>query len=218
MTQASGARRIPLQQRSRERLERILERAASLFVERGYESTTMENIAERAQTSIGSVYQFFPNKRAIFDAMAQRYIELSREQFEQLFASFAAIERWDEMLDRAIDAFAAFDRSSVVIRAVWLNLALSPEFLLAGEALNREFARRAVDLFADRAKDLSADKLLVIATMVVEHISAMMIVNVRRNDALGEAVLEETKVLLRRYLQPYLGAPEGKKSKKKSRT
>ncbi|WP_394851116.1 TetR/AcrR family transcriptional regulator [Pendulispora rubella] len=207
-----------MQQRSRERLERILERAASLFVERGYESTTMENIAERAQTSIGSVYQFFPNKRAIFDAMAQRYIELSREQFEQLFASFAAIERWDEMLDRAIDAFAAFDRSSVVIRAVWLNLALSPEFLLAGEALNREFARRAVDLFADRAKDLSADKLLVIATMVVEHISAMMIVNVRRNDALGEAVLEETKVLLRRYLQPYLGAPEGKKSKKKSRT
>ncbi|WP_394844676.1 TetR/AcrR family transcriptional regulator [Pendulispora brunnea] len=198
-----------MQQRSRERLERILETAATLFVERGYESTTMENIAERAQTSIGSVYQFFPNKRAIFDAMARRYIELSREQFEELFASFTRIERWDEMLDRAIDAFAAFDRSSVVIRAVWLNLALSPEFLLAGEALNREFARRAVDLFADRAKDLSPDKRLVIATMVVEHISAMMIVNVRRNDALGDAVLEETKVLLRRYLQPYLGAPEG---------
>jgi len=214
VTQTSGARRIPLQQRSRERLERILEAAAALFVERGYESTAMETIAERAQTSIGSVYQFFPNKRAIFDAMAQRYIELARAQFEALFESFARLERWDEMLDRAIDAFAAFDRSSVINRAVWLNLALSPEFLLAGEAMNREFARRAVDLFADRAQDLSAEKLLVIATMVVETISAMMIVNVRRNDALGDAVLEETKVLLRRYLQPYLGAPEGKKSKK----
>ena len=204
---APGARRVPLQQRSRERLERILEAAASLFVERGYDVTTMENIAERAQTSIGSVYQFYPNKRAMFDAMAERYIELARELFEELLVSNARIERWDTMLDRSIDTFAAFERSGVIVRAVWLNWQMSPEFLIAGEALNREFARRCEAFLAEHAKDLPAARRLLVATMIVEHISAMMIVNVRRDDDLGRAVLEETKILLRRYLRPYLGPP-----------
>ncbi|WP_394824356.1 TetR/AcrR family transcriptional regulator [Pendulispora albinea] len=214
---ASGARRIPLQQRSRERLERILEAAASLFIERGYDAATMENIAERAQTSIGSVYQFYPNKRAIFDAMAVRYIELARERFEELLVSYARIERWDEMLHQAIDAFAAFERSGVIIRAVWLNWQMSPEFLIAGEALNREFARRVETFLAERAKELPAEKRLLVATMLVEHITAMMIVSVRRNDALGEAVIAETKVLLRRYLRPYLGSPGGDEPRRKAR-
>jgi len=43
--------------------------------------------------------------------------------------------------------------------------------------------------------------------MVVEHISAMMVVAERRDEAFGGALMKETKVLLRRYLRPYLGPP-----------
>ena len=59
---ATRERRVPVQERSKKRLEAILEAAARLFAGSGYEQTTMEGIAEAAGTSIGSVYQFFPNK------------------------------------------------------------------------------------------------------------------------------------------------------------
>ncbi len=171
----------------------------------------MENIAERAQTSIGSVYQFFPNKRAVFDVMAERYLDRAREVFEEVAAELGAADKapWDQVLDAFIDGFSEFHRSTVMIRAVWVNWLQVPEFILVGEALNREFARRGVELLTERAKKLPAERRLLVATMIVEHISGIMVVALRRDDDLGLALMDETKVLLRRYLEPYLGAPEG---------
>ena len=60
-------RRVPTQERARRRVARILDAAALVFAEQGFEAATMEDIAARAETSIGSIYQFFPNKLAIFD-------------------------------------------------------------------------------------------------------------------------------------------------------
>src|ERR1700690_1046063 len=68
------ARRIPLQERSRARVLRILDAAAELFASVGYDAATTEEIAARARTSIGSIYQFFPNKRAMFDAITARHL------------------------------------------------------------------------------------------------------------------------------------------------
>jgi AcrR family transcriptional regulator len=207
------SRRIPTQKRSRQRVERILESASLLFIEAGYDATTMENIAERAKTSIGSVYQFFPNKRAIFDAMALRYIEQSRQIFEELSRAEEAEKdttRWWVFLDRAIDAFAAFNRSDSMVRAVWLNWQLAPDFVIAGEALNREFARRVEARLTLYAKNLPATRIPVVATIIVEHISAMMLVSVRQEGNVPGALLEESKVLLRRYLRPYMGTQRKK--------
>ena len=79
-----------MQARSKERAERILDAAAHVFAEAGFDAATTEAIAERAETSIGSVYQFFPNKDALFDAIASRYFERSRALFERLMAEASA--------------------------------------------------------------------------------------------------------------------------------
>jgi AcrR family transcriptional regulator len=59
-------------------MTRIVEAADRVFADVGYEAATMEQIAERAETSIGSVYQFFPNKGALFEALCDRYFERAR--------------------------------------------------------------------------------------------------------------------------------------------
>ncbi|QDG78804.1 TetR/AcrR family transcriptional regulator [Labrenzia sp. PHM005] len=58
-------RRRPKQQRSRQMVGFILEAATQVFDQNGYEASTTNLIAERAGISIGSLYQYFPNKAAL---------------------------------------------------------------------------------------------------------------------------------------------------------
>lgn len=67
-------RRMPQQQRGQRRVDQIMDSAARTFAEFGIESATTNAIAERAKTSIGSLYQFFPNKEAIILALVERYL------------------------------------------------------------------------------------------------------------------------------------------------
>jgi len=68
-------RRQPQQKRSQERVERILDAAAIVFDEMGFEAATTHAIASRADTAVGSLYQFFPDKLAIFNALELRHID-----------------------------------------------------------------------------------------------------------------------------------------------
>jgi len=197
------SRRVPLQERSRKRVERILDTAAEIFIEKGYDGATTEEIAERAGTSIGSVYQFFPNKRAIFDAIAERYFEQSKTLYGQLLTEETLRMPWQDLIDHFVDGFAELHRSSVAFRAVWLNWKLSPEFLEAGLSLHRDFAERTEAVLAVLAKTLPEHERPRVAMMLVELLSAMLLAAVRLEPEQGEALLSETKVLLRRYLAPY---------------
>lgn len=64
---------LPLQERSRQMVEWILDAAMRLFSEQGYETTTTNKIAELAGVSIGSLYHYFPNKNAILLELGIRH-------------------------------------------------------------------------------------------------------------------------------------------------
>ncbi len=68
-------RKNPRQRRAKATVEAILVAAAQVFEARGYAHGTTDRIAERAGVSVGSLYQYFPNKDAILVALAQRHME-----------------------------------------------------------------------------------------------------------------------------------------------
>ncbi|WP_299812557.1 TetR/AcrR family transcriptional regulator [uncultured Roseibium sp.] len=74
-----GQRRQPKQLRSRMMVETIVEAAEQIFTETGYEQATTNQIAERAGISIGSLYQYFPNKDSlIFEVQKAHHDEQVR--------------------------------------------------------------------------------------------------------------------------------------------
>ena len=192
-----------MQARSKERAERILDAAAHVFAEAGFDAATTEAIAERAETSIGSVYQFFPNKDALFDAIASRYFERSRALFERLMAEASATS-WERLLDDGIDAFAAWGRDDKDFRAVWINWHRAGSFVETGQAINREFARGIEQVLAAQARKLPRGKRALVATIVIETISGMLFLAAREPDMSTKGV-EEAKLLLRRYIEAYTG-------------
>ncbi len=196
------ARRVPTQERAKKRVERIIDAASYVFAEQGYDAATMEEIAARAETSIGSIYQFFPNKLSVFNALARHYHDKLRVFFDMLLGGPLLEQPWSEILDQGIDALTLFHEREAGFRAVWVGLHLTDEVVTEGEAINREFAKRIELVLAAKLHGLPTKMRPVVATMMVEILTAMLIVSARR-PAEAKALMTETKALLKRYLAPY---------------
>ena len=97
-------RRRPSQERSRDRVERILDATAGLLSEMPVEKITTAAIADKAGVPIGSVYQYFPNKLAVLAQLARRVMEEVDLKTASLIAEDFGVLPWDQAIDRAIDA------------------------------------------------------------------------------------------------------------------
>ena len=78
-------RKKPQQQRSKEMVEQLITATGEELSERGLDYTTTNHIAERAGVSVGSLYQYFPDKDALIEALLERMIhEITRTFNRQL--------------------------------------------------------------------------------------------------------------------------------------
>lgn len=72
---SASPRKQPEQDRSRATVEAIVDAAAHILVKGGYAAFTTNRVAEKAGVSIGSLYQYFPNKEALLGALMRRHVE-----------------------------------------------------------------------------------------------------------------------------------------------
>ena len=94
------ARKTPRQTRSRETVETILTAAARILTKEGFEALTTNRVAAVAGVSVGSLYQYFPNKEALVRALCERHTHGVRDRIRARFE-----EAWDgphEALSRAV--------------------------------------------------------------------------------------------------------------------
>ncbi|MEV0380609.1 TetR/AcrR family transcriptional regulator [Nonomuraea sp. NPDC050643] len=95
-------RKTPRQQRAWQTRRRIEQAAARVFARHGYASGTTDRIAEEAGLSIGSLYQYFPNKDAILVVLAQAHLEQTAETVRAVLAEPRPLRLWLPELTRAL--------------------------------------------------------------------------------------------------------------------
>jgi AcrR family transcriptional regulator len=192
-------RRQPRQQRSRTRVRHILEAADAILSAEGFEALAVRRIAQVAGVPVGSIYQFFPDKAAVVDALAGTYIEQFDAAIEHLVARSDA-ERWTDPVGTLVDAFADLYRANPGYVALWSGRHLSPELARADEANNAAIAD-GVRRILIRQVPLPDGEALVLESRVAVAVADALLQFAFREGAAGdEAVLDELKALLRLYL------------------
>ncbi|MCH8685530.1 TetR/AcrR family transcriptional regulator [Pedomonas mirosovicensis] len=86
----TNPRKLPRQARARATVDMLLEATAQVLLNHGYEHATTARIADRAGVSIGSLYQYFPNKEALIAALIERHTERIVAAVAQALADPAA--------------------------------------------------------------------------------------------------------------------------------
>jgi len=89
-SESASTRREPKQRRSRETVEAVLEAVPRVLRRHGAEAITTNRVAEAAGVSIGSLYQYFPDKQAIFMALHDHHVDGVRHVMGQTMADCAS--------------------------------------------------------------------------------------------------------------------------------
>lgn len=118
---AAGPRRTPTQKRSRERVERMLAAATELIAQQGSDALRMSEVAERAGVSIGSLYQFFPDKTAIVGTLVERYNEAGRRCIADGMADVTSEDEMRHAFSALIDIYYRIFLAEPVMRDIWFG-------------------------------------------------------------------------------------------------
>ena len=195
-------RREPRQARSRARVAQILAAADSILSVEGFEALTVRRIAQDAGVPVGSIYQFFPDKAAVVDALAHGYIG----EFDAAIAALVAGAQdeaaadWSDPVGRLVEEFASLYRSRPGYVALWSGRHLSPELARADEANNLAIAQGVRRILVARGILRDGPELERNAQVAVRVADALLQFAFAAAPGGDEAVLRELKVLLRLYL------------------
>lgn len=115
-------RRMPNQERSRARVEHMLNCAIEVIAEKGSEAMTMSEVARRADVSIGSLYQYFPDKSAIIRALAEHYGGECLNCIKDGLSGAETLDALCDALNELIDLYYALFQAEPVIRDIYSGI------------------------------------------------------------------------------------------------
>jgi len=167
---SNAARPVPQQERAARTRSLFLDTAEKLFVEVGYDAATMTAVAERANTSIGALYRWFPDKAALGSALMVRYSQEIEEHWAPVLcrrgAGCDAGVRCHD--DRNDDGF--LPRKTCLFRA-----ARGADQTLPGARRTEEPARGICQGPFDPEKPaLSHDRAYLIANVVIDTMKGFL--------------------------------------------
>jgi AcrR family transcriptional regulator len=188
----------PQQQRSRDKRDRVLAAAAALLQELPFDEIGTRQIADRAEVSVGSLYRFFPDKDAIFNALTATWLDKVLDLMDAQLAAPPPTPAG--LVDRVVEAFAEFFRAEPGFRQVSLGsqaLRLPPGAGAHNDEQLADRLRAVLTAYYAVPDSPTLAARLVLAIRVTEFLLNQAF----RNDPDGDPfVLAELKTLLRPYV------------------
>lgn len=200
---ASPSRRVPTQERSRVRLVAVLDATASLIDEIGPEAITTGLIAARAKVSVGWLYDYFPNREAIFDAVMDRSISSVTPIAEHVHATHEGLP-WQDVLRAVVDALFEFYRTDPGFRVLWFSRFQSAQMIQANVSHDLADARLALERLEKAGMRLNHPDPEFPMHLMIGIVDKGLDLAFRLDPAGDPAIVEETKTAVCAYLEQYV--------------
>ena len=198
-------RRKPTQSRSRQRVEKILDTAQLILVERGFDAVTTVAIAEGAEIPVGSIYYIFPSKFAIFYALYERDLGKvnsiakgpKREQAEKM--------DWKDLLDSTIEGLGEYWLQERSFPLLIEGIRNSPEMRVARMDQDERSENYNIAMLDRLLPEMDDEKKRSIAQFMV-HTTVRMLEHAAILETQEEAlrIVDELKRNLKSYIQSHI--------------
>ncbi|MBW9204575.1 TetR family transcriptional regulator [Mumia sp. zg.B53] len=195
-------RRRPTQERSQKKFDLILQTSRDLLLEVGFESFTLEEVANRAGIPIGTIYQFFQNKYVVVCELDRQDVVAVRAELARLAAELPTLD-WLRLLDQLVDHIAALWVTDPSRRAVWHAVQSTPATRATAALTERELAADVAHVLAPLTPKTPRARRKIVAEVLVHVAYSMLNFSIRDGQEHAEAVIE-----LKRLLGSYLLAAE----------
>ena len=162
-------RPTPQQERAARTHQLFLDTAERLFVEVGYDAMTMTAVAERAGTSIGALYRWFPDKTAVAVALLARYTIEMEQHWAPLIAAAPTLTT-AKFAESLIERTREFSQQ----RPAYFILRDAPIKLSRSSAARKHLREAFVQAFQAKKSTLSHEEALLIANVVVETVKGFL--------------------------------------------
>jgi AcrR family transcriptional regulator len=191
------------QERGARRYEQIVAAAAGLFAERGFDGTSMNAIAKAAGVAIGSIYQYFPSRDAVVDAVADAYLAAWRAEKDEALAQVHELSL-HEFVYRGVLSLFVFASKHAGVKAF---LDADPQRAASIRTIHEEvaiFAPVLAHYYPHRTFEELARAVFVASTLIRGSAAALPVVDVleRRADFVDDITLA-----VELYLRARLGEP-----------
>lgn len=170
---AALLRNEPVQARSTARLSALLNAAAAVVDEIGYERLTTAMVAEKAGASIGTVYRYFPDRIAVLQSFSARNLaEFTSRGLAG--ASSADAASWPVLVEAAVDAIAGFFRSEPGFKSLRFGDILDVRPRAAGATGNGTVAQQLTAILAQRSGLENDAELLFRVEVALELVDSLL--------------------------------------------
>ena len=198
---SSEARRVPQRQRGHERVAALLEAASTCFVEKGYEATTMTEVAARAGASIGSLYQFFQTKEVLALALVEQDTQAIYAELGKL-AEQSVQWNTEELAERLCAFLVGFRKR----HPAFVILAESAAIQSADAMIIRRRVRAELQaLLAHRAPHRSEEEMHAAAVVVQQIMKAAIVIHAEPAMPGRQAALTQLQHAMQLYLHDVFG-------------
>jgi AcrR family transcriptional regulator len=198
----------PIQERSAARVDALLDAAAEVVDEIGFDRLTTAMVAERAGASIGTVYRYFPDRIVLLQALRDRAIDRYRDAIVERIAADSPAN-WVDAVDSAIDAFVSMFRTERGFRIIRFADAERGPLSPAEPPRVGFFSLRFADILSAEYVLPTAKDLQFHLEIVVELVDSLVNRAFLVDTAGDERFIAEARVVVRRYLDARYGENEG---------
>ena len=193
--------RAPQQERGQRRVNQILDAAEGVFAELGVGAATMQVIADRAGSSMGSLYHFFPNKESIVEELGTRYAEAGRETNEQAMPLEMAHLPADALFERIFAAQVDFIARTPAFSAV--HDAVHRNCPAINDALNQALVGHVGKFLALRYPKMPEAQRMASAMVSVAAVHAVVDLAAKLPAAARESVIRDAKAMMVAHYEVY---------------
>lgn len=156
------------QARGLARMAAIVDTAEALFAEIGYDATTTNLIARRSGISPGSLYQYFANKQAIADALAERYLAAMALDPDDPFDEVLFTLDLPQLADLIIDPLLAHALAHPTTKTFINTGDIAPELVAASQHLRESLVLRLDAMIARRTPQLTPSDRRLVSEVTVQ--------------------------------------------------